>query len=86
MSLEEVRREIDVIDAQIVALLGQRQPLVLQAAQFKRDAPKRRAEMAARLTELAEEHGLAPKLVLSVFDTMVDEFIEIQRQHHAVGQ
>ncbi|QLY29654.1 chorismate mutase [Nocardia huaxiensis] len=87
MSLEEVRREIDDIDARIVELLGARQQLVMRAATFKRNeaevrAPDRRARMMVRLRELAVRHGVDPDLVERVYNTMIDGFIELEQRRH----
>ncbi|WP_067821238.1 chorismate mutase [Nocardia inohanensis] len=87
MSLEEVRGEIDAIDARIVELLGARQQLVFRAATFKRDpdevrAPDRRARMMVRLRELALQHGVEPELIERVYTTMIDGFIEIEQGRH----
>lgn len=87
MSLEQVRTEIDAIDAQIVQLLGARQQLVFRAATYKRTpdevrAPDRRARMMIRLRALAAEHGVAPDLVEQVYTTMIDGFIELEQRRH----
>ncbi|WP_067688378.1 chorismate mutase [Nocardia jejuensis] len=87
MSLEDVRREIDVIDAQIVELLGARQRLVMSAAAFKRNAdevraPERRERMMRRLRELALRHGVEPALIEQVYTTLIDGFIELEQRRH----
>ncbi|WP_433591806.1 chorismate mutase [Nocardia sp. CA-145437] len=87
MSLEEVRGEIDAIDAQIIELLGARQQLVMRAATFKRDehevrAPDRRGRMMVRLRKLAVRHGVDPTLVERVYNTLIDGFIELEQQRH----
>ncbi|WP_405140239.1 chorismate mutase [Nocardia sp. NBC_01388] len=87
MSLQEVRGQIDAIDARIVELLGARQQLVLRAAVFKRNedevrAPARRAQMMVRLRELAVEHAVEPLLVEQVYTTLIDGFIEIEQRRH----
>lgn len=87
MSLEEVRGEIDAIDARIIELLGARQQLVMRAATFKRNehevrAPDRRARMMVRLRELAVRHGVEPMLVERVYNTLIDGFIELEQQRH----
>ncbi|WP_405486685.1 chorismate mutase [Nocardia sp. NBC_00511] len=87
MSLEDVRREIDGIDAQIIELLGARQQLVMRAATFKRNpeevrAPDRRIRMMAGLRELAVQHGVDPTLVERVYTTLIDGFIELEQLRH----
>ncbi|MGW4249882.1 chorismate mutase [Nocardia sp. NPDC004722] len=87
MSLEEVRREIDEIDARIVELLGARQGLVMRAAAFKRNeeevrAPQRRSQMMDRLRGLAVENGVEPDIVESAYTTLIDGFIELEQRRH----
>ncbi|MFE3028333.1 chorismate mutase [Nocardia tengchongensis] len=87
MALEEIRGEIDAIDARIVELLGARQQLVMRAAAFKRNAeevraPDRRARMMIRLRELAVRHGVEPALVERVYTTLIDGFIELEQRRH----
>lgn len=87
MSLEEVRTQIDAIDAQIVELLGARQQLVFQAATYKRNpdevrAPKRREQMMIRLHDLSLQHGVEPTVVERVYTAMIDEFIELEQRRH----
>lgn len=64
MSLEDVRAEIDAIDAESITLLARRQPLVMEAAKYKADptavrAGDRRVAMMQRLGELADSRGLS---------------------------
>ncbi len=65
MSLDDVRRDIDQIDDQIVALLAQRQQHVKSAATYKSNdaevrAPARRTHMMERLHARALERGRTP--------------------------
>ncbi|GAB2540815.1 chorismate mutase [Nocardia heshunensis] len=87
MSLEEIRREIDGIDARIVELLGARQQLVIRAAAFKRNeeevrAPQRRAQMMDRLRGLAVQNGADPDIVERAYTTLIDGFIELEQRRH----
>lgn len=87
MSLAEIRREIDGIDARIVELLGARQELVMRAAAFKRNeeevrAPDRRARMMERLRELAVRNGVEPDIVERTYTTLIDGFIELEQRRH----
>jgi len=88
MSLDDVRRKIDQLDDQIVALLAQRQQHVKSAAAYKSNdaevrAPERRAHMMERLHARALEHGVDPEVVAQVYTTMIDAFIELERREHA---
>jgi enamine deaminase RidA (YjgF/YER057c/UK114 family)/chorismate mutase len=90
VSLDDVRREIDSLDDQIVALLAQRQQQVIRAAEYKSSsaevrAPRRRAQMMHRLHTRAIELGVDPEVVTKVYTAMIDGFIELeQREHRAL--
>ncbi len=67
-SLADVRRQIDRLDRDIVALLAERGRYVLAAARFKRSveevhAPARVEEVIANVRRLAEEAGAPPAVV-----------------------
>lgn len=83
MALDDVRREIDRLDDQIVALLARRQRQVVRAAAFKVDdaavrAPDRRAQLMARLHERAVEEGADPQVVAAAYTAMIDAFVELE--------
>jgi len=91
MSLEQIRSQIDAIDAQMITLLAQRQPLVLQAAQLKSDtaavrAADRRAAMMERLGTLADAEGVSRSVVMNVWTAMIDSFIALELEEHARHQ
>lgn len=83
-TLGELRRNIDALDAQIVALLAQRALCVRDAVRFKLDefqvsAPARQEQVFRRVRELAAAHetqfpGL-PDLVEATYRTLVAGFI-----------
>lgn len=79
-SLEDVRREIDRIDAAIVRLIAERGGYVRQAARFKRSesdvaAPERARAVVERARALAEREGADPDLVADLYRMMIDRFI-----------
>lgn len=79
--MQDVRTEIDAIDRQIIALLGQRIGYVQAAAAFKTDAAAVRADervkaMLAVRRQWAEEEQLPPDLVEQVYRTLVEGFIQ----------
>jgi isochorismate pyruvate lyase len=85
-SLEQVRAEIDRLDAQIVPLLAQRGAYVLAAARFKDSAadvraPQRVEQVIARVRALAQQHGALPEVVEGVYRTMIAAFIEAELRH-----
>jgi isochorismate pyruvate lyase len=88
MSISEVRSRIDEIDEKIVKLLASRQALVKEAANYKADepavrAPDRRVAMMTRFHELALREGVSPEVVRSVYDAMIDGFIDLELSEHA---
>ncbi|MBC6463771.1 chorismate mutase [Actinomadura sp. HBU206391] len=88
LSLEDVRARIDDIDADLVRLLADRQSLVRAAAEFKTDeqavrAPARVAQVIAKARERAATAGLDPAVAESVWQAMIDAFIELEMAEHA---
>jgi len=96
--LAPLRAEIDRLDAEIVALLGERFAVVRQIAAVKArtgmaragvgraglpaDRPEREAEIRARLARLAEEEGLDPDLVQRLYGEI---FAAAARLQEALG-
>lgn len=83
-TLGELRVRIDTLDAQIIDLLAQRAACVRDATRFKRDeyqvaAPRRQAEVFARVRALASERESAfpglSDIVESTYRTLVAGFI-----------
>lgn len=88
VSLEEVRSNIDRIDAQLVRLLAERGGFVKQAARLKQSAaeipaPQRVAQVLARVRKLAEDAGADPAVVEATWRAMIAAFIEAERIEHA---
>lgn len=84
--MQDIRTEIDTLDRQIIALLGQRIGYVQAAAAFKTSAASVRAEervnaMLAVRRQWAEEEQLPPSLVESVYRTLVEGFIAHEMDH-----
>lgn len=89
-SLAEVRRAIDGIDDQVVALLARRGALVRRAAAWKPDEqavrdPARVAQVIARVRQAALEHGAHPDVVERTYRAMVDAFVEVELDVHLEG-
>lgn len=90
MSLDAVRREIDGLDDQLVALLAARQAQVMRAAELKRSAdhvrsPDRRAQVIDRVCALADRQGLDPEVAERVWTAVIDAFIDLELRHHAIA-
>ena len=88
-SIEEVRANIDRIDRQIVALLGERGGYVKQAARFKKTtddvkAPQRVEQVISRVTALSRELGANPFVTEQVYRAMISAFIRAELAEHAL--
>lgn len=79
-TIEETRAAIDLIDAEVIRLLGNRAGFVHQIMKFKKNAeevraPNRYAEVMERRRELAKQAGLNPDVIEGMFKLLVDNFI-----------
>ena len=85
--LTELRKQIDKIDQQVVALLAERFRVTQKVGEFKRDNnlppvdPSREAVQFDRITELAEHAGLDPEFAKSMLRLIIDEVV---RNHTAL--
>lgn len=83
-SLDEVRQQIDRVDRELVALIAERGQYVRQAAGFKKTAaeipaPRRVAQVLARVDALARESGADPVVVSATWRAMIAAFIEAEQ-------
>jgi isochorismate pyruvate lyase len=81
LDMQEIRREIDQIDKNIITLLGLRFDYVKAASKFKIDeqavkAPERFAAMLAQRRLWAEENNLSVDVIEKVYRDLVDYFID----------
>jgi len=79
-SIEEVRMEIDAIDADLINLIGKRAGYVQAAASFKKDksavkAPDRIASMLSQRRQWALQHQIDPDVIEALFNTLLDYFL-----------
>jgi isochorismate pyruvate lyase len=79
-SIEDVRRSIDALDREIVALIGERSRYVEAAAKFKADeagvrAPERQRAMLEERRRWAEEEGLSLEVIEDLFRRLVSYFV-----------
>ena len=89
-SLEDVRREIDRLDREIVRLLAERDGYVREAARFKRTvdevkAPQRVEAVIAKVRALSVEHNLDPAITEQIYRTMIAAFTEHEIEVHRQG-
>jgi tRNA-Thr(GGU) m(6)t(6)A37 methyltransferase TsaA len=80
-SLAEARAAIDLIDTEVIRLLGNRAGYVRQVVNFKKTpeevrAPARYAEVMRRRRELAEANGLNPDVIEGMYKLLVEYFIQ----------
>lgn len=85
-SLGEVRAEIDRIDQQIIAALGERFTYVNAAAAFKATAadvaaPDRVTAMIAQRRAWASEQGLSPDVIDRIYRELVTYFTSEEARH-----
>ena len=84
-SLEEVRINIDRIDAMIIQLMAQRQLYVKEAARFKNTAddvkaPARVEAVIAKVKILAAQQGLDQGIAEAVYRTLIHGFIQKEQE------
>lgn len=88
--LAEIRVEIDRIDRDVIATLGERFQYVKAAAKFKKNpgevaAPERVTAMLEQRRKWATEAGLHPDVVEKIYRELVSYFVaEEQREFGAV--
>jgi isochorismate pyruvate lyase len=90
-SLDEVRREIDSLDEEIVRLIGRRAHYVKAAARFKTSEqhvaePDRQAAMLAVRRQWAEREGLDPEIIEDLYRRLVAWFIQRELDHWRDGR
>ncbi|MBE9011267.1 isochorismate lyase [Pseudanabaenaceae cyanobacterium LEGE 13415] len=80
-SMADIRAEIDCLDRQVVALLGQRFTYVRAASKFKTSeaavrAPERFQTMLQQRRTWAEEEGLNADAIEKMYRDLVNHFID----------
>ncbi|NQV71062.1 MAG: chorismate mutase [Pseudohongiella sp.] len=84
--LLEVRAKIDLIDKDLLALLGERFVLTHQVGLLKASQAleavdaKREAEKLAELSSLCEQHNLNPELIIALFSKIMEEVVKNHKQ------
>jgi isochorismate pyruvate lyase len=82
----DIRAEIDRLDRQIIALLGQRFAYVKAASKFKRSqtsvkAPERFEAMLKQRRVWADEEGLDADVIEKIYRDLVNHFINEEMKH-----
>ncbi|KAI9134098.1 isochorismate lyase [Acaryochloris sp. CCMEE 5410] len=89
--MTDIRTAIDQLDAQVIALLGQRFDYVKAAAKFKTDAhsvqaPERLKKMLEQRRQWAEKAGLEPDVIEQLYRNLVQYFIDAELEHWRSSQ
>jgi isochorismate pyruvate lyase len=82
----DIRAEIDRLDRQVIALLGQRFAYVKAASKFKTTetdvkAPERFQAMLKQRRIWADEEGLNANAIESLYRDLVNHFIQEEMKH-----
>lgn len=84
--LLEVRGQIDLIDKELIALLGARFALTHQVGLLKASKAleavdtTREAEKLAELSSLCAKHNLNPELITELFSKIMEEVVKNHRE------
>ncbi|BCD68098.1 chorismate mutase [Nitratiruptor sp. YY09-18] len=89
-SLDEVRKEIDKIDEEIVRLIAKRSKYVKQAAKFKESiedikSEERINDVLSHVRHLAATLGISPNLVADIFKILIDKMVEMEIEEFKNG-
>jgi len=82
-TITEIRNEIDVIDKQIVELLGKRFSYIKEIVRFKSNeedvvARQRYEEVLLNRRKWAVEQGINPDIIENIYKTLIGYFIDEQ--------
>jgi isochorismate pyruvate lyase len=83
MELNELRRDIDAVDAEIIALLSKRANLVSAAGALKKNEqgvrdPKRVEQVIEKVRALAMTSGLDPMIAETIYRTIIGCFVQAE--------
>jgi isochorismate pyruvate lyase len=85
-ALSALRRQIDVLDSELVALLAKRQRCVERVIEIKRAeklparVPERIEEVLRRVRGLAEAEKLEPHLAVALWREIIEQFIAYEER------
>ena len=90
-NMADIRAEIDRLDRQVIALLGQRFVYVKAASKFKTSettvkAPERFQAMLKQRRVWAEEEGLNADAIEKMYQDLVNHFIDEEMKHWKQSQ
>jgi isochorismate pyruvate lyase len=84
-TIEEIRAEIDLIDKQLLNLLGERLKFVKSIVRFKNDeedvlARERYEQVLEERRSWAVQNGLDPDVIEDLYKSMISYFIDVQKK------
>lgn len=85
-NIDEVRHEIDNLDQAIIKFLAARYDYVKKIVEYKEntaesiEANERRKEVFETRRQWAEEAGISPDVVESMYKTLVEYFVEEEKR------
>mgnify|MGYP001437092951 CR=1 FL=1 len=83
-SINDVRKEIDLIDLKILDLIVDRKKLVVEVVKLKkRDQiidQERIDKILKSLNKIGEEKGLPPQIVEAIWNAMIESFIKFEEK------
>jgi isochorismate pyruvate lyase len=84
-SIEDIRNVIDIIDKQVIELLGKRLECIKEIIVFKKNeedivARKRYTEVLLARREWATLQGLDPDVIENMYISLMHYFIEVQKK------
>jgi isochorismate pyruvate lyase len=84
--MQEIRKEIDQIDKNVIDLLGLRFNYVKAVAKFKKNelevnAPDRLVTMLSHRRNWAKEKNLSPEVIEKMYRDLVNYFIDQELKH-----
>jgi isochorismate pyruvate lyase len=89
-ALDRLRGEIDVIDHELVAIIGRRAAVVRQVVRLKRDedaarSPQRVEQVVANVRRIAEDAGAPPDVVEATYRALIASLTDMQLEHLRAG-
>lgn len=89
-TIDEIRAEIDLIDKQLLILLGERLKFVKSIIRFKKDekdvhARERYEHVLEERRSWAVQNGLDPDVIEDLFKSMISYFIDVQKKALKLG-
>ncbi|MFZ5643422.1 MAG: prephenate dehydratase [Bacillota bacterium] len=84
LTLQEARAEIDLVDGQIVELLGIRTKLVEKIALLKKDPGRvrdeaREEEVLKRVRDIAAMKGAEPEMIEEIYRLIISMYVKLQK-------